>query len=362
MKTNLFNELDYSIKQGLVARKQHPDYPLYIFNYTKKCEFSRHWTRVTRKCRGLITDLEGNIVARPFEKFFNIEEMSKSWNPPSQRFTVTEKMDGSLGIMYPTPDGPAIATRGSFNGMQAVHATEVLRTRYSDLPWNAEEVTYLFEIIYPQNRIVVDYGDYDDIVMLAAINTKTGRELPLPAWFPNHVPVVECDDISQLRAVAVENNEGFIIRYSNGLRLKAKHADYVRLHRLMVGVTARKLWECFYTAATRTSIDYVEGMALIERMIDVVPEEFEFWVRKTARSLINEHAATMVRIDQLIQGYEGNPHRDRIAFARYASQFGLDGNHMMIAIDEAYHSGRLRNDIWRYMKPAHEPFTVDIDG
>ncbi len=40
------------------------------------------------------------------------------------------------------------------------------------------DYTYLFEIIYKENRIVCDY-DFEDVVLLGVINTKTGIEVNL---------------------------------------------------------------------------------------------------------------------------------------------------------------------------------------
>lgn len=103
----------------------------------------------TKACRGLIVDAENWIVQRPFEKFFSIEQL--------EPFDVYDKLDGSLGILYWVGDEPAIATRGSFISDQAKRGTEFLRAR-KDLNLD-RRYTYLFEIIYPENRVVVNYGD-----------------------------------------------------------------------------------------------------------------------------------------------------------------------------------------------------------
>ena len=99
---------------------------------------------------------------------------------------VTDKADGSLGIIYASPDGSgyAIATRGSFASDQARHATELLRTRYGAFVPPAGK-TVLVEIIYPANRIVVDYAGLDDLVLLGAVDIATGRTSgpeAVPTW------------------------------------------------------------------------------------------------------------------------------------------------------------------------------------
>jgi RNA ligase len=103
-------------------------------------------------CRGLVTDDKGNIVARPFKKFFNMEEGKHT---PTSDFEVYDKMDGSLGIFFYYEGGWVMATRGSFTSDQAVKGYEMMfKYDFANLH---KDYTYLFEIIYDQNRIVVKY-------------------------------------------------------------------------------------------------------------------------------------------------------------------------------------------------------------
>ena len=97
------DELDYEVKAGNVRVQRHPDLPLRIFNYTEAAAYASHWTPVTLACRGLILDDHGAIVARPFPKFFNLEELVRAGHsvPLDSNWTATEKMDGSLGIVTP---------------------------------------------------------------------------------------------------------------------------------------------------------------------------------------------------------------------------------------------------------------------
>jgi RNA ligase len=94
---------------------------------------------------------------------------------------VYDKLDGSLGILYFYDDKPYIATRGSFTSEQAERANKIFQKKYSHLHFNKEH-TYLFEIIYPENRIVVDYGAKEDLILLAVLDTETGKDLELPDW------------------------------------------------------------------------------------------------------------------------------------------------------------------------------------
>ena len=78
-------------EDGLLYKQTHPTLPLTIWNYAEKVQYEDQWNAVTIACRGLVTDDSGVIVARPFKKFFNIEENKHT---PTDKFDVYEKMDG----------------------------------------------------------------------------------------------------------------------------------------------------------------------------------------------------------------------------------------------------------------------------
>jgi len=148
-------ELIPYIEKGLISERKHPNADLWIYNYTPVVQYDRLWDAITKSCRGLIMDGAGNVIARPFSKFFNLQEHQPS-EIPNEPFDVYEKMDGSLGIIYWIGNTPYIATRGSFESEQSIHATNVLHTRYAHL-FNKlnRKYTYLVEILYPENRIVI---------------------------------------------------------------------------------------------------------------------------------------------------------------------------------------------------------------
>lgn len=256
---------------GFLHIKQHASAPLLIHNYSQKAQYDRHWVAATLASRGLVTDLDGHIVARPFGKFFNLDEHIGLFGAlPAERFEVYDKMDGSLGILFFWEGKPQLATRGSFDSDQALVAQEIFRQKYAALNLR-QDCTYLLEIIYPENRIVVNYGEMQDLVLLGVIETRTGLELPLENWgFPVVKRYDGIEDIEQLRQIQEENREGFVIKFESGLRVKLKFEEYVRLHRILTGVSSRVIWEALRSG---TSLDdYLEH----------VPDEFYDWVKKTA--------------------------------------------------------------------------------
>lgn len=276
MNTTLLKEM---ISKNYVRVNKHPEHDLYIYNYTQNAQFERVWNEVTLACRGLILDQNDTVIARPFPKFFNLGEMENQVLPDST-FEVYDKMDGSLGILYWINNVPFMASRGSFASDQSDKANEMLHGKYRN-SWSLldKTKTYLFEIIYPQNRIVLDYGVAEELVLLAIVDIKTGEEFPLENI---GFPVVEkydgIKDIMTLKGLDVNNKEGFIIKYANNFRVKIKFEEYLRLHRIVTQVSNVNIWE------------YLKTNQPMEEILERVPDEFFDWVKQTKVDLENQYS------------------------------------------------------------------------
>ena len=268
------------IDGGFVNVQKHPKYDLFIHNYTPKTQYERVWNDVTLMCRGLILDGAYNIVARPFEKFFNLGEQENQVLP-NEPFSIFEKLDGSLGILYFVDNEAFIATRGSFTSAQSTKANAILRSKYAQILRGLDQTkTYLFEIIYPENRIVVNYGEMEDVVLTAIIDTKTGENLPLiDVGFPMVKEYHGIKDISTLKRLEEANREGFVIQYKSGLRYKIKFEDYLRIHRIVTQVSNINIWE------------YLAANMPFDEMLDRVPDEFYDWVKATSQDLTTQFEA-----------------------------------------------------------------------
>lgn len=139
------NILNSYIERGLLEKNSHPSLPLDIYNYSRECQFSKEWDEITLNMRGTVLDREGNVVARTFPKFFNLEELDSS-DIPNETFDVFEKMDGSLGILFNYEGEWHFATKGSFTSEQAIKGKEMLE--WYNVELLEKNKTYLFEIIY----------------------------------------------------------------------------------------------------------------------------------------------------------------------------------------------------------------------
>lgn len=239
------------VDEGLVTDRRHGG--LRILNYTNKATYSEAWDEVTTLCRGLVVDDQGEVVARPFPKFFGVQEPHAPAIPDGCAMHVTEKLDGSLGIAYRHDGQTWITTRGRLDSPQGRQGTEIWRERYASVRFGPD-VTPLFEVIYPENRVLVDYGTTRDLVLLAVIDIATGADLPLDAidWPGPVAAVRRFGSVDEIIAGAEEDSddaltEGFVARFDTGgdgphLRVKVKSGRYVDLHRLKYGLNARRVW------------------------------------------------------------------------------------------------------------------------
>lgn len=329
-------ELSEMLAGGYVVRREHPTEPLAIYNYTAKAQYEPMWNETTLTCRGLIVDAAGNVVARPFRKFFNLEQVETL---PDEPFEVFEKVDGSLGVTYWLHGEAWIASRGSFDSPQARMANKML-TWYDRSRMDPAH-TYLFEIIYPENRIVVDYGTRRDLVLLAVIETATGREVPLSdVGFPVVERFDDVTDAASLKELTRSNTEGFVIRYAGGLRVKVKLAEYVRLHRILTGITEKRLLE-----------DYLMAGTPVETLLERVPDEFYAWVQATVGRFRTEYAAIEAQAREQFAAVTATSRKEYAeAFCRSPLRSIL-----FLMLDGRDYS----QTIWKMLKPAVTPFIVD---
>lgn len=264
--------LNRHLASGMVRQHSHPTLPLRILNYSANCQYERSWDDVTLQCRGLVMH-DNTIVARPFRKFFNESEHAEGEIPWHLSSRITEKLDGSLLIWFCFNGEWIAATRGSFTSEQAWVGRQLILEKHS-LSDFEECWTYLFEVIYPENRIVVNYGDRREAVLLAVVEPSTGNEITPDADIFNVVRSLPTTaSPRELRSIIREDEEGYVVRFENGFRVKVKGERYVYLHKVLAGVSSRMVWE------------YMSKGDSFEALLELVPDECGDWVREQREKL-----------------------------------------------------------------------------
>lgn len=298
------------LEKKLIVSRQHPDFPeLSIYCYSIQAQADNHWDPITIEARGIIVNNETNeIVARPFGKFFNYGQDVKGLTdfPKTGKMEVMEKADGSLGIMYKRPDGKtAIATKGSMDSDQARQATEIYNKKYEGT-WNPDpDYTYCFEYIHPDNRIVIDYGDTEGLMLLGARHKVTGKsmtqeELDKAGWKGMRPKIHSYSSLSEVieaQNEGIRGEEGFVVNFvDHDKKVKFKFKEYLDLHRNVSNVNVNRIYEA-----------YVKG----EDIKKDVPDEFYSDVEKVTNhydGLVKDRKAQLEQqydevVNSLPKGY-----------------------------------------------------------
>lgn len=353
--------LDEQAKHFIRINPHPEDSNIVILNYTKRATYERHWTHETMSARGLILDTTEfdttgivYILAEPIDKFYNYGEYPEyEKDIELENFTVAmEKMDGSLGISYYFKGEIRWATRGSFDSEQALRANKIWKAKYAERfeTYNFDYFNYPFtmltEIIYPQNRVVVDYGDMEDLVMLGAKDIHNVFGFNDEDWsydkFKEYaldlkMPVADriegtLEDFLKLRETVDANTEGWILRYPNNKRLKIKGLEYIDVHRRRFHVTTKMVARAW-------------SENTVEKVIFDVPEEFRKEVESVRDKLDEELSAVRESVE-----YEFNKlHRffgqDRRAFAQFIGMKYSRNSEFKHFLFDAYKHGEVQDEV-----------------
>lgn len=212
---------------------------------------------LTRQARGLVINSKGDIIARPFEKFFNLrelenrevsEELKNLAREDEGEIAVYDKLDGSLVIAFYSEEAGKLTFASS--GMVGSEHSEMFE-EYAEQSWDehtwklmtelSKEYTLLFEFTSPSNQIVLIYTE-TKLTMLGMINTKTGEDLYMDEIksltegalvdYAQELDFTSLDEVKQY-IDETEGIEGVIVRFkSTGKRVKLKTEEYFELHRI----------------------------------------------------------------------------------------------------------------------------------
>ena len=354
--------LVHHVGEGRVSARPHPTLPLVIYNYTQKTVVEDAWDHVTLATRGLILDEDFMVVARPFPKFFNLGERVDA--PDVMKLgapdTVSLKYDGSLGIVFNYEGSTEVATRGSFESEQAIWATEFAKRRGLSVP--IDGYTRLCEIIYPSNRIVVDYDGLEDLTYLSSIHILSGADADHSYEWPFGISVdrfeMTVDEINEwVEGPDMEGEEGVVMTWHQddapAYRLKVKREDYVRLHRLVTGITARRIWDMLRNGEDPTTL-----------LVDFAGEEWLSWVQGIIDRLSMEYQVILadalgryLEIEEAVSSpVDGST--DRKVFALEAKKHGKLTPIIFMLLDDKDPSDK----IWKMLRPEHEtPYRIVED-
>lgn len=327
--------------EGITIRR---DGDLALLNAGKELMYTGY-TPDAELLKGLIVEVSEDravrLVAGCLPKFYNLGEdpgndatFHAVRSLAGSRLVVTEKVDGTNVRPYIGPDGAVrFATRGMLLSERAgfgpdfsALAHAIAAERYPALldPERVSVFTHILELIHPSNRIVTDYGDRADLVLLALVDNETGLEVPrylvetyLPgltvvgAW---HVPPGSFDEqVEQLRARwSGTDLEGAVLAIEHPslpspFRIKVKAERYLLLTRMSRGCTLKRTAEAVET----WGVD--RWPAFLERLnveVPGLPEEVVMGYREHFARYLAWRDGIEARATAVLDWYDALPERD----------------------------------------------------
>lgn len=380
--TELFplEALELELQDGYVKEQKHPTLPLTILNYTDKATYDRRWNDVTLHCRGLIVHhVTHEVIARGPRKFFNYGEPSAASYPLDTKVILSRKEDGSLGIgwFYGHPvddvvDGDAvyhsgIATRGSFTSEQAVHASELVdresghNGRYelhydSLIQYADDDLSYICEIVYPENRIVLDYFGRDELIPLGTVNNRSG----VIQWRPtrdhsgnliiahsNYGPDVVITLGEALALQIPDDEEGYVLDILDDDlevidHLKLKGDRYKELHAAIFGLSEKAVWE---QCVEGTEVDFTAAL----------PDEVQPWAQEVSDRLNEEFESYWWQIQYVYATVKTiTTRREQAQYLHAKHKDIMSPVFSLLDMKVA----RAEEWVWKKIKPGHVPFSA----
>jgi len=361
IKVNI-QQLEDHIKNNIVFKTKHPEYDLWIYNYTKHCVYERKWDETSIMCRGLILDKDYNIIARPFPKFFNYEELPKETVDyyMQQDYIAYEKMDGCLGILYFYNNIPYMASRGSFDSDYSKIANKLLNEKYSKYLYRLDqEYTHIFEIIHPKTKIVVDYHNQEALYLIGILKTTENKELDLESPYAKALgfPTAESfefNSYNEIKELDLENREGYVLRFPDNYRMKIKFENYVKIHSVLSNVNNKVIYEV------------LKDYGNIEEYISKLPDETHDWCNYVAFDFFKKVHAFKGSVKCYVNTIRKFMENERIeptmkelaAFLRNVNEIPKMYHS---AIFKAWEYKEYDDIIWKYLKPDFIPFSHNLN-
>lgn len=353
-----WDELHGAKGEGFLSIVAHPvaSGEIFLLNYTDRAQYQRAWDRypVLIDCRGTVVNVAGETIAKPFRKFFNVGEQPETQlehlitlGAPE----VTHKLDGSMCVLYPYEDGYRFTTRGSFTSWQSARATEIWETNYATEQAARLDgrLTYIFELVGPENRHVVRY-DRENLVLIGVVVTETGQEWSYHATTEEarrlNLPHVDAeslaDDWPSLIHAERTNFEGFVLFWpDHNRRVKIKLEEYVRLNRIISGLSEHVVWE------------HLRDGVGIEEMRAALPEEIQRWLDATTVALLSAHADLAIEVERVLDSIRatGLDPADRTQRKEVAQIVLRESSKVRPAVFLALDGKDHHDALWRLVEP-----------
>lgn len=270
---------------------------------------------IERECRGITFDDSGKILCRPFHKFFNVGEREETlpenitWQLITQ---VAPKIDGSLISPVIINDKVFWKSKKTFYSSIAMFIQnawdkgEDWVRKYEEMIFDCGDLeTAIFEFTSPEKKIVIDYGEKSELILLCQRNNFSGQY-----WIPPENKNEELtDEVLSLnfnyksfieKIKNMEEIEGFCLYSINDDIYKIKTDWYLKRHRLLSDISYKNIFKMIVEEAID---DFVSELRINKQdkqvlMIEKLINEFNDEYFKLSREVDNLYSLIIVELGE----------------------------------------------------------------
>lgn len=245
------NSLAFLVTQFSISVNEWQDKDgqmLYVLNYDQIESPKNH--PITNECRSLVVTYQDDgwyIVSRSFDRFFNYGETQEEYD--ITKMTAYEKVDGSIVSLFYWKGDWLYRTRSMIMPTSSVNGWDttwkdliepvLLEKGFKDYLHNPD-MTYIFEVVGRENRVVTKYDESAAYLLAVRVN-KTGHYSNVNFWcpelrgwkVPKYFTFETFSDCCKAAKELRDLNEGFVLYDQYGTpKIKVKNPAYVAAHHL----------------------------------------------------------------------------------------------------------------------------------
>ena len=260
-------KLSEEVKNGYVTVHENPDKKIFNYTYSRLTEQENHWNEITLRTRGLILDSNGRIIFNCPSKFFNFQQnnfANDAYERLKDDFKIYEKLDGSaIWVVNDSEYGFVVSSKSSFTSEHAEWAKEIIEQKFKEKDSIFKEgICYCFELIHPENRIVVNYGE-EKTLKLWGLKTQSGETIELEdniidtSYFETPKLLGTNNDKDAIEDyISQKNVEGVVLKGEGDDRIKIKSQTYLELHRIKTECTPNRILELLMSGKRVSDYDF----------------------------------------------------------------------------------------------------------
>lgn len=264
--------------------------------------------------KGIVFNQNNELISMPLVKFYNLFEIEdKDYHQQlltkGLRITAAKKYDGTMIQLFKYRGKYVFTTRGTFKSEYTHAASTIALRKYKrSLAKLDDDKTYIFELIHPVSKNVVDYGDNEDLILLAVHDRGFNQYYRTIELGFHHPKTTEYQEFQTFQD-AVEwsrrnshDHEGYVITLESKQqivhRVKIKSEWYIEKFRMLYNISHKAVAQIYWPDALDWD-DFKEFIPEeIEDNYEFYYNEYVEWLNKLRKQVADLYEEVVPNMNQ----------------------------------------------------------------